>query len=76
MAKGDPLPAADHVLRYIKPTHVDRQTSPHSISISGTHFFSIGDAEVPTTPTSRDFEIRMQGAFSWAEPWVAVDAFC
>jgi hypothetical protein len=35
VAKGDPLPAADHVLRYIKPTHFDRETSPHSISVSG-----------------------------------------
>jgi hypothetical protein len=34
MATGDPLPAADHVLRYVKPKHIDFDIGPYAITFA------------------------------------------
>jgi hypothetical protein len=34
MATGDPLPALHHVLRYVKPKHIDMEIGPYAITFS------------------------------------------
>jgi hypothetical protein len=44
-AKGDRLPAADHILRYIRKKHVDRDTD----TVNGSGFLTRPDEDAPSS---------------------------